>query len=163
MRKVTGSTAMLHVFVAACLAANIAIAAGSEASGTLAYKGRNATFKYAWLVKGPYDRDPTKTVRHLILSANDIGVAIQACKTISGADGKLTEGMTVDFDVSPRLDYWIALNGQKVQYSGAAMPNAFSARANDPGHLAGKLAIDDVAAGGPKVDAEFDLAVFKTF
>ena len=163
MRKVTGSTAMLHVFVAACLVANIAIAAGSEASGTLAYKGRTAAFKYAWLVKGPYDRDPTKTVRHLILSANDIGVAIQACKTISCADGKLTEGMTVDFDVSPRLDYWIALNGQKVQYSGAAMPNAFASRVNDSGHLAGKLAIDDVAAGGPRVDAEFDLAVFKTF
>ena len=163
MRKIPGSAAILVGLVAACLAANFALAAGSEANGTLAYKGRNATFKYAWLVKGPYDRDPTRTVRHLILSANDIGAAIQACKTISCADGKLTEGMTVDFDVSPRLDYWVALNGQKVQYSGAAMPNAFASRANDPGHLAGKLAIDDVAAGGPKVDADFDLAVFKTF
>jgi len=43
------------------------------------------------------------------------------------------------------------------------MPDAFSARANDPGHLAGKLAIDDVAAGGPRVEAEFDVTVFKTF
>ena len=43
------------------------------------------------------------------------------------------------------------------------MPDAFSGRANEPGRLAGKLAIDDVAAGGPRVDAEFDVTVFKSF
>jgi hypothetical protein len=163
MPRTARLTASMFVLMAACMPANFVLAAGNDASGTLAYKGRTVAFKYAWLVKGPYERDPAKTIRRLILSANDIGAAIQACKTVSCADGKVTEGMTVDFDVSPRLDYWIALNGQKVQYSGAAMPDAFSARANDPGHLAGKLTIDDVAAGGPKVDAEFDVAVFKTF
>jgi hypothetical protein len=155
--------AFILVLIAICMPANFVLAAGNDANGTLAYKGRSVAFKYAWLVKGPYERDPAKTIRRLILSANDIGTAIQGCKSVSCADGKVTEGMTVDFDVSPRLDYWIALNGQKVQYSGAAMPDAFSARANDPGHLAGKLAIDDVAAGGPKVEAEFDVRVFKTF
>jgi hypothetical protein len=30
--------------------------------------------------------------------------------------------MTVDFDVSPRLNYWVVGNGQKVQYSGTAKP-----------------------------------------
>ena len=163
MRRLSLLTALIVVVAVACMPAHVAFAAGSDASGALAYKGGTVTFKYAWLVKGPYERDSTKTVRRLILSSKDIGAEIQACKTMSCADGKVTEGMTMDFDVSPRLDYWIALNGQKVQYSGAAMPDAFAARANDPAHLAGKLAIDDVAAGGPKVDAEFDVTVFKTF
>jgi hypothetical protein len=163
MTHVPRLTALFFVAMTACMPAHVAFAAGSDAGGAIAYKGGTVTFKYAWLVKGPYERDSTKTVRRLILSSKDISAEILACKTISCADGKVTEGMTVDFDVSPRLDYWVALNGQKVQYSGAAMPDAFAARANDPGHLAGKLAIDDVAAGGPKVDAEFDVTVFKTF
>ena len=163
MSKAAGWKSFMVFFMTACMSASFAIAAGNDASGTLAYKGRTVAFKYAWLVKGPYDRDPVRIVRRLILSANDISTAIQACKTVSCIDGQVTEGMTVDFDVSPRLDYWVALNGKKIQYSGAVMPDAFSARANEPGRLAGKLAIDDVAAGGPKVDAEFDVTVFKTF
>jgi hypothetical protein len=139
------------------------IAAGSDASGTIAYKGRSATLKYAWLVKGPNVMDPGKPLRHLILSATDIGAALQACKTMSCADGNLTDGMTVDFDAGPRLNYWVVLNGQKVQYSGTVKPDAFAVRANDAGRLAGKLAIDDVAAGGPKVDAEFDVALLKDY
>jgi hypothetical protein len=163
MRKSTGPAPIVIALLAAGVSASLALAAASDATGTLAFKGRTALLKYAWLVKGPYDRDPSKTVRHLIVSATDIGPAIDACKTISCVDGKVTEGMTVDFDVGPRLDYWIALNGQKVQYSGGAMPAAFIARANEPGHLAGKLAIDDVAAGGPKIDVEFDVTVSKSF
>jgi len=162
MPKGTDLAVFVFALLAACVPATLALAAGNEANGSLAYKGRTVALKYAWLVKGPYERDPTKTVRHLFLSLKDIGAEIQACKTISCADGKVTEGMTVDFDVRPRLDYWIALNGQKVQHSGGAMPNAFTSRANAPGHLAGKLAIDD-APGGPKIDVEFDVTVFKAF
>jgi hypothetical protein len=144
-------------------AAKIATAPVNVAKGTLVYKTRSATLGYAWLVKGPYLEDPSKTVRRLILSAKDISAELQACKTIMCADGQVTEGMTVDFDVSPRLNYWIALNTQKVQYSGTATPDAFAVQANDAGHLAGKLAIDDVAAGGPRIDAEFDVTLFKEF
>ena len=43
------------------------------------------------------------------------------------------------------------------------MPEAFVATANDAQHLAGKLAIDDVAAGGPKVDVQFDVKRSKEF
>jgi hypothetical protein len=143
--------------------ANAAMAAGNDAQGTLVYKTRSATLKYAWLVKGPYAEDPSKTVRRLILSAKDISAELQACKTIMCADGQVTEGMTVDFDVSRRLNYWVGLNDQKVQYSGTVTPDAFAARANDGGHLAGKLVIDDVAAGGPKIDAEFNVTLFKEF
>lgn len=143
----------------------LAAAAGAAdtTSGSLEYKGRTAALRHAWLVTGPSDMEPGKTVRRVILSATDIGSRIAACKTFSCTDGEVTEGMTVDFTGGPRLNYWIALNGQKIQYSGTARPEAFTARANDPGHLAGRLGIDDTAAGGPKVAAEFDLAVTKDF
>ncbi len=159
----TGLTACVFAFLAVRVPANVAIAADNQAIGMLTYQRYSITLKYAWLVKGPYERDPGKTVRRLILSSNDIGSKLQACKTLSCASGQVTEGMTVDFDTPPRLDYWIAVNGQKVQYSYGAMPEAFVARANREGRLAGKLVIDDVAAGGPKVDAEFDVTVFKEF
>ena len=159
----TGLVAILFAFLAAGVPVNVAIAADSQAKGTLTYQTYSIALKYAWLVKGPYERDPGKTIRRLILSAGDIGAKLQACKTMSCASGQVTEGMTVDFDTPPRLDYRVAVNGQKVQYSYGAMPEAFVARANDAGHLAGKLTIDDVAAGGPKADAEFDVTVFKEF
>ncbi|MEP7184047.1 MAG: hypothetical protein ABI886_17865 [Betaproteobacteria bacterium] len=143
------------------LTAGIA-AAGNEAKGTIAYKARTTALKYAWLVKGPDSMDPKTTIRMLILSADDIGAKLAACKTMSCAGGEVTEGMTVDFGAGPRLNYWVAVNGQKVQYSGTARPEVFAAKANDAGRLAGKLAIDDAAAGGPKFDAEFDVTVLKT-
>ena len=163
MKLGTGLTAFIFVFLVASVPTNVGIGAENQAKGTLAYKTYSVTLKYAWLVKGPYERDPAKTIRRLILSANDIGAKLQACKTMSCASGQVTEGMTVDFDTPPRLDYWLAVNGQKVQYSYGAMPEAFVARTNDAGHLAGRLTIDDVAVGGPKVDAEFDVTVFKVF
>jgi hypothetical protein len=63
----------------------------------------------------------------------------------------------------PRLNCWVALNGQKVQYSGAARPDAVTAKANDATHLAGQLAIDDTAADAPKVTATFDVTLAKDF
>ena len=159
----TGLTAFVFAFLAASVTANVVIAADNQAIGVLTYRRYSITLKYAWLVKGPYERDPGKTVRRLILSANDIGAKLQACKTLSCASGQVTEGITVDFDTPPRLDYWVAVNAQKVQYSYGAMPEAFVARADTEGRLAGRLAIDDVAAGGPKVDVEFDVTVFKEF
>ncbi len=162
-----GIAAAAQGTAAAGVSAAVLVAEGVDAKGAIVYKSRagalTATLKYAWLVKGPYSADPGKTVRRLFLSAKDIGAAIQDCKTISCADGQVTEGMTVDFEVSPRLNYWIALNGQKVQYSGTVEPGAFAARANDARHLAGRLAIDDAAAGGPKVDVEFNVRLFKEF
>ncbi len=71
--------------------------------------------------------------------------------------------MTVDFAGGPRLNYWVALNGQKVQYSGAARPAALTAKVDDATHLAGQLAIDDIVADGPKVTATFDVTLTKDF
>ena len=138
-------------------------AAADTTNGALSYKGRTAALKFAWLVTGPDDMAPGKTVRRLILSATDIGAKIEACKTFSCTDSDLKEGMTVEFGSGPRLNYWVVLNGQLIQYSGTAKHETFTARANEAGRVAGKLAIDDVAAGGPKIDAEFDVKLMKEF
>ena len=154
-----------QVLAGLLLAAAIATVthAADTAGGSLHYQGRSVAFKYAWLVTGPSELEAGKTVRRLVLSTTDLGATLQACKAFSCTDGTVMEGMTVDFTGGPRLNYWIVMNGQKIQYSGTARPDAFAARANDPGRLAGRLAIDDTAAGGPKLDAEFDVTLLKEF
>ncbi len=137
--------------------------AADKATGSLEYKGHSAEFKYAWLVTGPSDFEPGTTVRRLVLSSTDIGAKLKSCATFSCTDGVVTEGMTADFTGGPRIEYWVVMNGQKIQYSGTAMPDTFTASADDPGHLAGTLAIDDTAAGGPKLTAVFDVTVLKGF
>ena len=137
-----------------------AVAADGSATGTLTYKSKGApitvALKYVWLVKGPDAMDPKMTIRHLVFSATDIGAKIAACKTMSCTDADLGSGMTVDLGTSPRLNYWVSLNEQRVQYSGAAPSNALKLTTDTPTRLAGKLTIDDTAAGGAKVDVEFD-------
>lgn len=159
----TGLAAFIFAFLAVGVPDKSAIAGDNQVKGMLTYRTYSVALKYAWLVKGPLERDPGKTIRRLILSANDIGDQLQGCETISCAGGQVTEGMTVDFDAPPRLDYWVAVNGGKVQYSFGAMPEAFAARVDNAGRLAGKLTFDDFAAGGPKVEIDFDVTLFKEF
>jgi hypothetical protein len=140
-----------------------AASAADTASGTISYKGQTAAIKYAWLVSGPSDMEPGKTVRRLVASTTDIGAKLQACATFSCTDGSVTEGMTVDFTGGPRLNYWVVLNGQKIQYSGTARPETFASSANDGKHMAGRLAIDDSSASGPKIDVQFDVTLVKEF
>jgi hypothetical protein len=140
-------------------------AADGSATGTLTYKGKGApitvTLKYVWLVKGPDAVDQKLIVRHLIFSATDIGAKIAACKTMSCTDADLGSGMTVDLGSGPRLNYWISLNDQRVQYSGAVMPDALKLATDTPTRMAGKLTIDDSAAGGAKVDVDFDAPLLR--
>jgi len=154
------ATLALAVVALAAVVALDASAAGGTAKGTLTYKGKaapiTATLKYAWLVKGPDAIDPKRIVRHLILSATDIGAKIEACKTMSCTDADLTSGMTVDLDAGPRLNYWVSLNNQMVQYSGTAPPAVLKLTTDTATRLAGKLTLDGTAAGGPLVDVEFD-------
>jgi hypothetical protein len=140
-----------------------AAAAADLGTGSVSYKSQTVGLKYAWLVRGPSDMEPGKTVRRLIMSANDIGAKLKACAAFSCTDGSVMEGMTVDFTGGSRLNYWISMNGQKVQYSGTARTDVFAAQANEPGHLAGRLAVDDTGAGGPKIDAQFDVTLLKEF
>ncbi len=141
-----------------CMAA--AYAADGTVKGSLTYKSKGApatiALKHVWLVKGPDAVDPKKIIRHLIFAADDIGAKVAACKTMSCTDSDLNSGMTVDLDAGPRLNYWVVLDGQRVQYSGTAKPETLKLTTDTAGRLVGKLAIDDVAAGGAKVDVEFD-------
>jgi hypothetical protein len=55
------------------------------------------------------------------------------------------------------------LNGEHVQSFRGIDGDAFNLSTNKPDHLAGKLHIDDSAAGGARVDADFDLTLVNTF
>ncbi|MEO8751148.1 MAG: hypothetical protein ABI624_00560 [Casimicrobiaceae bacterium] len=155
-----GPLRLAAMVAAVAFGASSVFAAAGDAKGTVTYKGRTATIKYAYLVKGP-DMVSKQTIRRLILSANDIGARIAACKTMGCTDGDLTEGLEVNFDSGPRLNYWMVLNGQKIQYSGTLKPEVLATSASDARRMAGKLVFDDAGAGGPKVDIEFDAALVK--
>ena len=141
--------------------------AAEKAKGTLTYKGPKKTFtvalKHAYLVKGPDTFEEGKTVRRLILTSGDFSAAIKGADALNGFDGKLMEGMIVELADGPRLNYWIVLNDQLVQYSGMVEPAALKSTTNTADHLAGKLTIDDVSAGGPKIDVDFDAPLLKAF
>jgi hypothetical protein len=153
-------TVIISVVLGVTCALSAPLAAASDTKGTLAYKTRTADLKYAYLVKGP-DAVSKQTIRRLILSATDLGAKIAACKTMSCTDSDLNEGLSVNFDSGPRLNYWMVLNGQKIQYSGTLKPEVLKTTANDAKRIAGKLTFDDAGAGGPKVDIEFDATLTK--
>ncbi len=142
-----------------------AVAADGSASGTLTYKSKGGpisiAIKFAWLVKGPDDFDPKITIRHLIFSATDIGAKIAACETVTCMQGAVGSGMTIDLGASQRLNYWISLNDQRVQYSGAVLPAALKLTTDTSTRLAGKLTFDDTAADGPNVDIVFDVPLLR--
>lgn len=147
-------------FCAALLLPAGIFAAGNDAKGTLSYKARSADLKYAYLVKGP-DAMTKEMIRRVILSATDIGSKIAACKTMSCTDSELTEGMSVNLEPGPRFNYWVSLNGQKVQYSGTEPVAALVLKVQDAKRLAGTLRFDKSASGGPKVEVEFDATLVK--
>ncbi|HEY7678035.1 MAG TPA: hypothetical protein VIG69_13250 [Candidatus Methylomirabilis sp.] len=156
----------LHVLLAIALlvfpCSRVAAAEG-EAQGTLSYKGTTVALKHAYFVKGPDAVEPKTIIRRLILSKDDLGAATRACNTMRCVSGGITEGMEVDFDAGPRLNYWVALNGGRLQYSGTARPPVVKLAGDDPKRLAGQLRIDDTAAGGPRVEVEFAATLLKEF
>ena len=136
----------------------------SDAKGTITYKGNSTpivvTIKHAYFVKGP-DVASGKTIRRVVLSVADVASKLTACTTMSCSDGGITEGMTIDFDAGPRLNYWFVANNQMVQYSGTAEPASLRLTTDTPQRLAGKWDHDDSAAGGPRVQIEFDAPLVK--
>ena len=147
------------VFALAQSLTTTASAAG-DANGSVAYKARTANLKFAYLVKGP-DEVSKQAIRRLILSATDLSAKIAACTKMSCTDSNLTEGLSVNCASGPRLNYWMVLNDQKIQYSGTLKPEVLKTTASDAKRMAGKLSFDDAAAGGPKVNVEFDAAMVK--
>jgi len=150
--------------VAAAMAFSSASAIAGEAKGTITYKSKAGaivvTIKNAYLVKGP-DVVSGKTIRRVVLSVADIGAKLGACGTMLCSDGDIGEGMTIDFDAGPRLNYWFVGNNQLVQYSGTADPASLKLTADTPQRLAGRWDIDESAAGGPRVQIEFDAPLVK--
>lgn len=149
-------------------AAFLPVAATADpASGTINFQSKGGPIVVnvanVYLVKGP-DAVSGKTIRQLIFTSADVGAKLQACASMMCAGGNVTEGMTVDFDVGPRLNYWLAGNGQKVQYSGTAKPDeTLKLTADTAQRLAGTLTIDDGATGGAKVNVKFDATLAKQF
>lgn len=137
------------------------VEAADTSKGSVVLNDKTIQLQFVYLVKG-LDAMSTN-IRELVFSPTDIAAKIQACATLSCVSGQLDDGMTVDFDAGPRLNYWIVTNGQRVQYSGTAEVSAFQSTANEPGRLAGTLDIDDASAGGGKVDVSFDAGLFKEF
>ena len=138
-------------------------ASAGDAKGTLTHPRGNLALKYAYFVKGPDAVDTTVSIRRLIFSATDLGAKLDACTTMSCTDGEVTEGMTVDLDGGPRLNFWMAIKGGMVQYSGTEKLEALTLKTDEPGKLAGKLALDHAGSGGPKVEVEFEAALLKAF
>ena len=158
----------LPAMVLLAVAAFIPTAAtAGSASGTIHYQSKAGPIVVnvanVYLVKGP-DAASGKTIRQLIFTAADVSAKLQACASMTCASGNVTEGMTVDFDAGPRLNYWVVGNGQKVQYSGTAKPDeALKLTADTAEHLAGTLVFDDAAMGGAKVNVKFDATVVKQY
>lgn len=145
------------------LAASTAALAADGASGTISFHGHAGAIKHAWMVRGPDEMDAGKTVLRIYLSSADIGAKIKACKTLSCADAALEDGAMIDYGDASHLAYAVRLEGERVQYSGATDRDAFTLSTTRPDHLAGKLHIDDSAAGGAKIDAQWDVALANTF
>ena len=144
-----------------------AAATAEPASGTINYQSKAGPIVInvanVYMVNGP-DAVSGKTIRQLIFTSADVGAKLQACASMMCASGNVTEGMTVDFDVGPRLNYWVVGNGQKIQYSGTAKPDeTLKLIANTAERLAGTLTIDDGAMGGALVNVKFDATTVKQF
>lgn len=164
--KARDRSAVLGCAIAAAIA--IAFSSGNayagDAKGTITYRDKAAaivvTVKYAYLVTGP-DFVSRATIRRVVLSAADVGAKLSSCTTMSCSDGGIGEGMTIDFDAGPRLNYWFVGNHQLVQYSATAEPASLKLTVDTPKRIAGRWEFDASAAGGPKVQIEFDAPLVK--
>jgi hypothetical protein len=141
-------------------------ARADSASGTVTYQSKAGPIavnvKNVYLVQGP-DAVDKKIFRRLIFTSADLGAKIKACAQMSCSDNDLREGLEVDLVGGSRMIYWFVGNDQRVQYSGSARPETLKLTADTPQRLAGKLTIDDSAAGGAKVTIDFDAMMLKEF
>lgn len=158
------SYVMIVGLMGAALLGAATTAAAGAAKGTVSYRGATATIQHAYLVKGPDAVDEKKIIRRLILVGKDMQATIAACKVMSCSDGEVGEGLTLDLDGGPRVNYWVVLKDQLVQFSGTADPaTTLKTKTDEPGKIAGTFVLDATAAGGPKIDVEFDAALVKEF
>jgi hypothetical protein len=135
------------------------------AKGTITFKSKSGAVvvevKHAYLVKGP-DMVSGKTIRRLVLSTADAGAALKKCASMSCSDGGIGDGMTIDFDAGPRLNYWFVGKDQLVQHSGTADPASIKLTTDTADRVAGRWDFDGSAGGGPVIKIEFDAPLLKT-
>lgn len=154
-------TAMgLGCLAALAAASSVALAQGNQASGSVTYKGKSIAVKHAYVVKGP-DAMTKQPIRRIVFATSDVSAAIAKCTSMTCTDGMLGEGLSVNLDPGPRFSFWMVMNDQKVQYSGTEPIGALVLTTDNAKRLAGKLAFDKTAAGGPKVDLSFDATLVK--
>ena len=148
----------------ASLAGICAAAAAESANGTVTYQSKSGPIvvnvKHAYLVKGP-DVVSGKTIRRVVISVADVAEAIRKCERMMCSDGGIGEGMTVDLDAGPMLNYWFVANDQRVQFSGVAKPDSLKLTADAADHVAGKWDLDAHTGGGPVIHIEFDAPLVK--
>jgi hypothetical protein len=153
------------MFACAALVAWVGTASAEPAKGTITFKSKSGPVvvevKHAYLVKGP-DMVSGKTIRRLVLSATDVGAALKKCGSMSCSDGGIGDGMTIDFDAGPRLNYWFVGKDQLVQHSGTAEPSTVKLTADTADKIAGQWDHDASAGGGPVIKVQFDAALLKT-
>jgi hypothetical protein len=147
---------------AAMISCAPACAGDARGVASYSYKGGEivVNIKHAYLFKGP-DVVSGKPIRRIVLSVADVSAKLAACATMLCSDGDIAEGMTIDFDAGPRLNYWFVGNNQLVQYSGTADPASLALTADTPKRLAGKWDLDGSATGGPKIHVQFDAPLVK--
>jgi hypothetical protein len=135
-----------------------------EAKGTITYSGKSGktvvTVTHAYLVKGP-DVVSGQAMRRVVLATKDVSAALKSCATMMCSDGGIEEGMTIDFDVPPRLNYWFVASGQRIQYSGTADPKSIKLTTDTAQRLAGTWDLDASTGGGPVIKVEFDATLVK--
>ena len=146
------------VFVLGSATAIVVASAKGSANYTSKKGPVTVTFKHAYLVTQP-EMGGGKPIRRLVLSVDDVTAALKACKTSMCTDGGIGDGMTVDFDSGPRLNYWFVANDQLVQYSGTVEPSAARLTTDTPARVAGTLKFDAAGAAGPTVDVTFDASL----
>jgi hypothetical protein len=153
------------ILMGAAVVALAASANAEPAKGTITFKSKSGPVvvevKHAYLVKGP-DMVSGKTIRRLVLSATDVGAALKKCASMSCSDGGIGDGMTIDFDAGPRVNYWFVGKDQLVQHSGTADPASVKLSTDAPDKIAGQWDHDASAGGGPVIKVQFDAALLKT-
>jgi hypothetical protein len=140
-------------------------AAFGTAKGSMTYTGKGkpitTNFTHAFLIKGPDVADQRRILRRVLLTTSDIGEKLKVCETMACVDDAFTEGLQVDWDAGPRLNYWLQLADHLVQFSGTLEPQAFTSKESTSKRIAGRLSFDGTPASGPKVDVEFDAPIVK--
>lgn len=137
-----------------------------QASGKLTYKSANKTIEIPLqnvvFLSGPDPFEKDKMIRRLVFSEKDLSGGLTTCNDINCLDS-IMEGIQFDLNNTARINYWLSLDNQKIQYSGTAPREVLVLLTDKPDRLTGTLRLDNTGAGGPVVEITFDATRSKLF